>query len=130
MRRASAHGFTLIETLVALAIAAVVINGFYSALSTGSLLDRRASDQAEKIFLATNVLDRVGIDIPMRIGSDTGAVDGLNWELIISNAPTSDMELGAVYPNELVFVSVAVTAQDGNSAPVVIRAIRYEQSPL
>jgi len=130
MRRPSTQGFTLIETLVALAIAAIVINGFYSAISTGSLLDRRASLQADKILVAANVLDRVGVDIPLRGGTDTGTIDGLNWELVISNTPTADMQLGAVYPNELTFVSVAVTAQGEPDAPVVLRAIRYGETPL
>ena len=130
MRRRFERGFTLIETLVALAIAAIVINGFYSALSTGSLLDQRADQQAEKVLLATTMLDQVGLDIPLRDGTNqTGNVDGLDWELIISSAPPRDMQLGSIYPNELLFVSVSVTDQ-GDDDPVVLRAIRYAQSPL
>jgi prepilin-type N-terminal cleavage/methylation domain-containing protein len=130
MMRGSAKGFSLIETLVALAIAAIVINGFYSALSTGSLLDRRASDQAEMVFVATNVMDRVGVDIPLRIGSDIGILQGKQWELVISNTPTDDMRLGAVYRGELLFVSVAVTDPAQIAAPVTLRGIRYTQTPL
>jgi prepilin-type N-terminal cleavage/methylation domain-containing protein len=125
------RGFSLIEALVALAIAAIVINGFYSALSTGSLLDRRSAQQAEKVLLATTVLDRVGVDIPLRIGTvENGRQRELDWELIISDAPTSDMQLGAVYPNELMFVSVSVSDPLSISTPVVLRAIRYAQSPI
>ncbi len=129
--RSISRGFTLIEAMVALAIAAVVISGFYSALSTGSLLDRRAAQQAAKVFLATTVLDRVGVDIPMRLGTvETGVVRDMEWQLIISGSPAADMALGQVYPNELVFVSVSVSDQQGTSSPVVLRTIRYAQSPL
>ena len=125
------RGFSLIEALVALAIAAIVINGFYSALSTGSLLDRRSAQQAEKVLLATTVLDRVGVDIPLRIGTvENGRQRDLDWELVISDIPTADMQLGAVYPNELIFVSVSVSDPLNISTPVVLRAIRYAQSPI
>ena len=125
------RGFSLIEALVALAIAAIVINGFYSALSTGSLLDRRSAQQAEKVLLATTVLDRVGVDIPLRIGTvENGRQRELDWELVISDIPTDDMQLGAVYPNELMFVSVSVSDPLNISTPVVLRAIRYAQSPI
>jgi len=129
--RLKTRGFTLIEAMVALAIAAVVISGFYSALSTGSLLDRRAAQQADKVLLATTVMDRVGIDIPMRLGTvETGVVRDMEWQLIISDTPAPDMALGEVYPNELVFVSVSVSDPQGVSSPVVLRTIRYAQSPL
>lgn len=125
------RGFTLIEAMVALAIAAVVISGFYSALSTGSLLDRRAAQQADKVLLATTVLDRVGVDIPMRLGTvETGTQRAMDWQLIISGTPSPDMDLGQIYPNELVFLSVSVSDPQGVSSPVVLRAIRYAQSPL
>ena len=132
IRRArSQRGFTLIESLVALAIAALIINGFYGALSTGTLLERRASAQAEKVLLATTVMDQVGIDIPLRIGTvETGTRNGLDWELVIGGTPPPDMQLGAVYPNELIFLSVSVTDPTDATTPVVLRAIRYAQSPL
>ncbi|MEJ8561270.1 prepilin-type N-terminal cleavage/methylation domain-containing protein [Yoonia sp. GPGPB17] len=130
MKRRRAKGFTLIETLVALAIAAVVINGFYSALSTGTLLERRADDQARMVLVATTVMDQVGVDVPLRPGNRNGQSDGLTWQLVISNVQAADMQLGMVYDNELTFVSVSVMDPTGVSAPVVLRAIRYAQTPL
>lgn len=128
-RRLNTHGFTLLESLVALAIATVVINGFYGALSTGTLLQGRADLQAERMLVAAGVLDRVGIDLPLRSGtvlSDT--TRGHAWELIVTPQPPVDMA-AAAQPG-LLFVSVAVSDPDGTSDPVVLRAIRYAESPL
>jgi prepilin-type N-terminal cleavage/methylation domain-containing protein len=129
-RRPSA-GFTLVETLVALAIAAMVLGGFYNALSTGSLLGQRADDQAARVLLAATVLDRVGIDIPLRVGTvETGISGTMSWELVIGDTPTSDMQLGPIFPNELIIISVSVTDREASLAPVVLRAIRYAEAPL
>lgn len=129
--RHAARGFTLVETLVALAIAALVLGGFYNALSTGSLLDRRANDQAARVLLAATVLDRVGVDIPLRIGTvENGTEGGLAWQLAIGDTPTPDMQLGPIFEGELIFVSVSVVDRDGDTPPVVLRAIRYAESPI
>lgn len=130
-RRRSSLGFTLIETLVALAIAAVVLNAFYTALSTGGLLDRRASKQADKVLVAMTVMDRIGVDIPLRLGTvENGRINGLDWELIIGQTPPSDMQLGPIYPGELIFLSVRVQERGDQAEPVVIRGIRFAGAPL
>lgn len=120
-------GFSLIETLVALGIAGAVLSGFYQSLSTGSLLTKRAGDQAEKVLLAMTVLDRVGVDMPVRPGlRENGRVGALDWALQIGQVPPADMQLGVIYEGELVFVAVTVTDnRTPENAPVTIRAIRY-----
>jgi prepilin-type N-terminal cleavage/methylation domain-containing protein len=125
------RGFTLLETLVALGIAAMALNGFYKSLSTGSLLEARAEQRAEQVLVATSVLDRVGVDIPIRIGaSDNGTNRGLNWTLGISDSPTADMQLGPITPGELVFIAVTVAGKTPEEEPVTLRAIKYVETPL
>lgn len=129
--RRRTRGFTLVETLVALVIAGLMLGGFYNALSTGSLLDHRAGDQAARVLLAATVLDRVGVDIPLRIGTvETGTEGALTWALAIGETPPPDMQLGAIFAGELIFVSVSVEDRDGDAPPVVLRAIRYAASPI
>ena len=52
------------------------------------------------------------------------------WELAIGDTGTPDMQLGPIFEGELVFVSVRVVDREGDTPPVVLRAIRYAESPL
>ncbi len=131
MLRRRTKGFTLIETLVALGVAALALNGFYSALSTGSLLSDRAEEQARKVLVATSIMDRVGVDIAMRSGfSDNGTAGEYNWNLVITAASSPDMQLGPVLPGELIFIFVSVTEPGSTAEPVTLRSIRYAETPL
>ncbi|MEL6839241.1 MAG: prepilin-type N-terminal cleavage/methylation domain-containing protein [Pseudomonadota bacterium] len=131
IRRRRQRGFTLVETLVSLAIAALAISGFYQALSTGLFMERRATVQADQMLVATQIMDRVGVDVPLRAGlQDTGIIRGMGWELTVSESGTSDMRIGAVRPNELLFVYVTVTPPVPGGTPLVLRAIRYRGTPL
>lgn len=127
-RRAGiSRGFSLIEALVALGIAAAVITGFYASLSTGLQLRAKAGAQAEAVLLAATVMDRVGVDIPLRIGMQMeGEAEAGAWSLVISNRPPSDMSAVLVGNNTLAFISVAVTGPQ----EVVLRSMRYLQSPI
>lgn len=131
MRRAGHKGFTLIETLVSLAIATLAITGFYQALSTGLFMERRAGMQAEQMLVATQIMDRLGVDLAIRPGlQDNGVIRGMDWTLVVSETGTSDMRLGVVQPNELLFVYVTVAAPVDDGNPVTLRAIRYRETPL
>ena len=131
-RRTSSKGFSLVETLVALAIAGVTLSGFYQSLSTGSFLSKRSNKQATKVHAAVTVMDRVGIDLPLRIGTqENGQIGTFAWTLQIGETPPPDMRLGTIYDGELLFVSVSIidTAAP-DAAPVVLRSIRYAGDAL
>lgn len=128
IRRVRNQGFTLLETLVALAIAAMVLRGFYEGIATGSLLSARADLQADRINLAALVLDRVGTDIPLQAGlTDRGVEAGLEWELVISTIPPADLAGMVDGDSGLLFVAVTL---DGPDDPVILRAIRYGVDPI
>ena len=131
MRRAGHKGFTLIETLVSLAIATLAITGFYQALSTGLFMERRSGMQAEQMLVATQIIDRVGVDLAIRPGlRDNGVIRGMDWTLVVSESGTPDMRLGAVQQNELLFVYVTVAPPVDDGSPVTLSAIRYRETPL
>jgi len=130
IRNRKTRGFSLLESLVSLAIAGIVLGGFYEALSTGSKLEKRASVQAGQVFVANMILDRVGVDMPLRVGfSDNGNFDEHLWSVVVGEVPPPDVQIGPIFQGELLFVAVTVDHPDANG-PVVLRAIRYTEVPL
>jgi len=131
IRRRGQRGFTLVESLVALAIATLAISGFYQALSTGLFMERRSGVQAEQMLVATQIMDRVGADVPLRAGAqDRGITRGMEWELTITETGTADMRIGTIRPNEMFFVYVTVTSGRADGTPLVLRSLRYRETPL
>ena len=130
-RQPQQRGFTLVETLVSLAIATLIVTGFYQALSQGLFIESRADQQAEQMLVATQVMDRVGVDGPVRAGTqETGTAQGLNWTLVVSERGTDEMNLGTIQQNELLFVYVTVDSAREGGSPLVLRGIRYIETPL
>ena len=130
-RRGPQSGFTLVETLVSLAIATLAVTGFYRALSLGMFMESRADVQAEQMLVATQVMDRIGVDVPLRAGTQlTGNADGLDWSLVVSEGSTPDMNLGIIQPEELIFLYVSVESSREDGSPLVLRGIRYIETPL
>lgn len=125
------RGFTLIETLVSLAIATIAVSGFYQALSQGLFMQQRADIQAEQMLVATQVMDRIGVDVPLRPGQqDTGTLQGLEWSYVVSEGGTADMSLGPLRPDELIYIYVTVNPARPDGSPLVLRGIRYVETPL
>lgn len=69
-------GFSLIETIVAVAIASTMVAGFYRIYGTGygAMADIRARTQA--LELARAHMERLGVTAPLRAGSSSGTLEG------------------------------------------------------
>lgn len=81
-RRASGRGFTLIEILIAFAILAVAFAGLLRAFSGGLQATTRAERYAEAVLLARSVLERVGSEIAIQEGEQSGrGEDGTEWSV-------------------------------------------------
>ena len=131
IRRARQKGFTLIETLVSLAIATLAITGFYQALSTGLFMEQRSGMQAEQMLVATQIMDQVGVDFGVVPGTqNNGVIRDMEWSLVVSESGTGEMRLGPVQAGELLFIYVTVALPRAEGSPLTLRGIRYRETPL
>ena len=131
IRRARQKGFTLIETLVSLAIATLAITGFYQALSTGLFMEQRSGMQAEQMLVATQIMDQVGVDFGVVPGTqNNGVIRDMEWSLVVSESGTGEMRLGPVQAGELLFIYVTVAPPRAEGSPLTLRGIRYRETPL
>ena len=126
-RARGGRGFALAEALVAVAVAATALAGFYGALATAAQLKVAAGKQAARVSLAAGLLDRVGADWPLRPGfAESGEADGLPWSVRIADGVPGDLQTGMGIAG---LVTVYVSVGEGE-APVTLRALRYAASPL
>jgi len=122
-RRRRQPGFTLIEIIVALAILAVALGALFQAFSTGLRATTVTDRQAAAVMLAQSLLDRIGQDIPLAAGEETGvSEDGLRWSIAIAPSPLITPERRADSP--LLPFDVAVTVAGEGGRPVTLTTLR------
>ncbi len=126
-RRAGDAGVSLVEAVVALAVAATAVAAFYDSLASGALLSRRAETRAEAALAAFLVLDRAGLDLPLIPGAEeAGRLRGLDWRYRVLDA-SARIEGLALAPGEILLVEVVVAAP---GEPYRLAALRYAEDPL
>jgi general secretion pathway protein I len=126
-RRQAEAGFSLLETLIALAVAGMVLGAFYQTIAVSMLLQQRSHAHADRVLVATRVLDELGSVYPLRASTIEGrSADGaFAWTLTMSDDPVVTTATGNVALAKAVHVSVAVSANPaGNTAPFVLETIR------
>ena len=122
-RRKRQRGFTLIEIIVALAILAVALGALFQAFSGGLQATAVAGRQAAAVMLAQSLLDRIGQDIPLVAGEQTGvSEDGLRWSIAIAPSPLIARERRADSP--LLPFDVLVTVAADGRRPVALTTLR------
>jgi prepilin-type N-terminal cleavage/methylation domain-containing protein len=108
LRATADHGFTLIEVLVSLAIAAIGVAFFLSATGVGLQNTSIADRYIQATRLAQSHLASVGLSVPLRQGTYSGD-DGLgfHWQVRISaplvhpQSPDTRTLPAALYPVEV-----------------------------
>ena len=106
-------GFTLLETVVALVIMALGVTALSRLTATGLA----ASEQAERLAVATglarSVLARTGVDQTLAVGEDAGAWDdGYRWRRTVR-------PMAQEFPADFVPLEVEVTVGRGPRDPTV-----------
>ena len=113
------QGFTLLEVIVAVVIAALCLAALSQVFATGVRAASTSSDYMRAMTLAQSLLAGVGVEKAPSDGSESGtSSDGrLVWTVTISSEPTDEAENLVRPPLELKRVRARVVAASANDAP-------------
>lgn len=116
-------GFTLIEILIAFAILAITLVTLFRVFGGGLATTARLEQNAAALLLARSTLERVGTDIPLVAGEQSGtAADGTAWLLEIR--PAGLIDPGALQTAPVLPYEVAVTVSRAGMSPVTLTTLR------
>lgn len=112
------QGFTLLEVIVAVVIAALCLAALSQVFATGVRAASTSSDYMRAMTLAQSLLAGVGVEKATSDGSESGtSSDGrLTWTVTISPEPTDETENPLKPPLELKRVIARVVAGSANDA--------------
>jgi prepilin-type N-terminal cleavage/methylation domain-containing protein len=79
----SANGFTVLELMIALVILGLGLAALSHALTDSVTRTQRAAIDERVAQTAENVLNRLGVDIPLTAGVRTGRAGDIDWRLNI-----------------------------------------------
>jgi prepilin-type N-terminal cleavage/methylation domain-containing protein len=74
-------GFSLVETLVALAVIAAMTAMLFDTLSANALLAQRLAHRREAVMLARSLLDQAVLPGAGGVRADNGQWQGLAWQV-------------------------------------------------
>lgn len=113
------QGFTLLEVIVAVVIAALCLAALSQVFATGVRAASTSSDYMRAMTLAQSLLAGVGVEKATSDGSESGtSSDGrLTWTVTITPEPTDEAENPLKPPLELKRVIARVVAGSANDAP-------------
>ncbi|MEQ1651646.1 MAG: type II secretion system protein [Hyphomicrobium sp.] len=108
-------GFTLIETLVATTIFALLLSALYQGLTTGWRGLKIANAESSALTVLSRQLASGGIETPLEVSTATGiTADGVAWQTDIKPyAPTSRSNGSAAAIYQGFWVTVTVRWSDG-----------------
>ena len=106
------RGFTLLEVIVAVVIAALCLAALSQVFATGVRAAGTSSDYMRAMTLAQSLLAGVGVEKAVSDGTESGASsDGrLTWTVTVASEPTDEAENPIRPPLELKRVIARVVA--------------------
>lgn len=118
-RQSKQRGFTLLEVIVAVVIAALCLAALSQVFATGVRAASTSSDYMRAMTLAQSLLAAVGVEKAASDGSESGTTsDGrLTWTVSVAPEPTDEAENPLKPPLELKRVIARVVAAGANDAP-------------
>lgn len=126
--RSAERGFSLIEAVIALAIAGVVLNAFYETIATGLMLDRRSREKAAAQLLSTDLLDRIGHEIQLVPGIRTGETrDGFRWTMAIEPDPYVIVDGRQIATSRLMRIVLRIDSRVARISPITVETLRVTE---
>jgi len=96
------RGFTLLEVMIAVSIAAIGIVSLLELFGGSMRLARSASEQTKAIVIASSLMDRVLWKPELPEGDDAGDIDQYHWTMSVRPV---DPELGSTEDEPLQDIS-------------------------
>jgi general secretion pathway protein I len=113
------EGFTLVETIVALAILSISLTLVLRTLSGGFHYQQQAGALAEATLLAQSLMARVGSDLALRPGVEEGVLsNGLAWRVQIE--PYGSASEKREWPVAAYAVAVDVSRGRSAATPLIV----------
>lgn len=109
--RQGEHGFTLMETLVALFVMISAATLLYRGFAAGMAAAGAAEDQQAALTVAKSRLASAGADIPLEAGHHEGVADGVAWTLDMRPYANGEDKPQAFW------VTASVSWRDRNAGP-------------
>jgi general secretion pathway protein I len=137
---AHARGFTLVEVIVAVVIAAVALSALAGVFGGGARAASAASELTRANAYAERLIASAGVEKPLADGVESGSTaDGLRWTITVADESTDGDESGfaasPIRPLLLlkrvsVRVVVANDAQPERSRAIELSTLRAVPRPL
>jgi prepilin-type N-terminal cleavage/methylation domain-containing protein len=109
-------GFTLIEVIVAVVVAAMCLTALAGVFSGGTRAAGVAAELSRASTLAQSLIASAGVDKPLVDGSESGTTsDNLSWTITVTDEPTEDSDNPVRPPLLLKRVTAKVVVANGSS---------------
>jgi prepilin-type N-terminal cleavage/methylation domain-containing protein len=128
-------GFSLIETLVALAIASGVLAAFYQSTAGVLALNERGRQQADLMLVSEAVINKIGTEIALVAGIRDGRQAGFDWRVEIQPAEDitvrDDQDNPLTLPARNLFrITISLTRVGARTPDKVIETLRLNPRSL